>query len=217
LAAIDRRQRVLVLVALVVGYIAAMAPGRCFAHYWANTFPFVGLVVGLGTEWLARTSAWKSRALATGLVLVLLRGMLEYFASDEFENRTLAAYENVAAAADKIAPQDATLMVMGTMPCEAIQFASRLRPANTYQWMFQFLAPNHRILPTPLEEIRGQYLAAPPDVLVIGGGQQTLLEAKIEPGEMREDVLLGQALLRAHHYRPVAQVGDFEISLLDEK
>jgi hypothetical protein len=217
LAVFDRPRRAFVLVTLVVGCVAALAPGRYFAHYWANTFPFAALVVGLGTEWLARTSAWKSRALAAGLVLVLLRGMFEYFASEDFENRTLAAYENVAAAADQIGPQDGTLMVMGTMPCEAIQFASRLRPANTYQWMFQLLAPNHRILPTPLEEIRRQYLTAPPDVLVIGGGQQALLAAKIAPGEMREDVLLGQALLREHHYRPAAKLGDFEISLLDKK
>lgn len=217
LAVIDRPRRAFVLVTLVVGCVAALAPGRYFAHYWANTFPFAALIVGLGTECLVGKSAWKSRALAAGLVLVLLRGMFEYFASEDFENRTLAAYENVAAAADQIGPQNGKLMVMGTMPCEAIQFASRLRPANTYQWMFQLLDPNHRILPMPLEEIRRQYLESPPDVVAIGGGQQALLKAQIKPGEMREDVLLGQALLREHHYQPAAQVGDFEISLLDKK
>src|SRR6185312_9040379 len=133
------------------------------------------------------------------------------------EYRALEAYENVAAAADNVAPPDGTLMVLGAMPCEAIQFASRLCPANTHQWMFHLLEPNHRILPTPLAEIRRQYLESPPDVLVLGGNQEALFDAEVEPGDIREDVLLGQALLRAHHYRPVAQWGDFEISLLDEK
>ena len=143
--------------------------------------------------------------------IVVLRGTCEYFA--EFEPRALTAYENLAAATDALAPANGTLLVLGKMPCEAIQFASRLRPANVYEWMFQFIKPNHEILPTPFDEITQQYLAAPPDVLVIEGGQHVCCDPKCTPGEDRDDVRLVRQLLRRHSYEPAARMGDFEISL----
>jgi hypothetical protein len=215
LAAAARRQAAFVVMMLVVGWVAAMLPARNFAHYWANTFPYAALLIGLGTEQLSRVSTWKAWALAAGLALVVLRGTCDYFA--EFEPRALAAYENLAAATDALAPQDGTLLVLGKMPCEAIQFASRLRPANVYEWMFQFIKPNHDILPTPFDEITQQYLAAPPDVLVIEGGQHVCCDPSCSPGEERDDVRLVQQLLRRHSYEPAARLGDFEISLRVDK
>ncbi len=211
LAASERRQRAFALAALAVGWGATVLPARNFAHYWASTFPYAALVIGLGTQRLAHMSTWKGWAVSAGLALVVVRGMCDYLA--KFEPRALAAYENVAAVTDALAPQDGTLLVLGKMPCEAIQFASRLRPANVYEWMFQLIEPNHRILPTSLEEIRRQYLAAPPDVLVIEGGQHVCCDADFTPGDTREDVRLVQAILRRYSYQPAARLGDFEISL----
>ncbi|HVU85829.1 MAG TPA: hypothetical protein VHD36_00810 [Pirellulales bacterium] len=217
LAATSRRQTAFAFVVLAVGWGAAMLPGRNYSHYWANTFPFVALVVGLGVERLAKKTSWKAWLLSAGLAVVLVQAMFSYFGNERFGSRDLENYESIAAVADEIAPPGGTLMVVGAMPCEAIQFASRLRPANTFQWMFHLLEPNHRILPTPLEEIEREYLDSPPDVLVSGGAQGGRFHVGMAPEEIPADVRLVQALLVRYNYRPVARLGDFEILRRFEK
>jgi hypothetical protein len=96
---------------------------------------------------------------------------------------------------------------------EAVQFASRLRPANMFEWTFQMREPYVRILPQPFDEIIAQYLANPPDVIVSVRDSVAQANAQPEPPGLPGDVRLLRALTKQHKYRIVDEQGAFVIAV----
>ena len=208
--AADRRHFWLVALLVTVGLLGWMLPMRSYGHYWGSSLPYIALLIGLGTERLAdiRPLSWASPiALAATLIPSAL--LNEY----QISTTSYLPYEGLAAAAERIAPKDSTLMVHGEMGAEAIQFGSRLPAANTYCWTFQMQSPWKDLFPIPWREIRDKYLASPPGAIVIHENELRIAAATQAPAEMPEYMELLRALLKSHRYNFVAKEGDYVIGI----
>ena len=212
--AASRRQDTLFVVSIVsVGLLAASCPLRVHAHYWACSFPYVALLIGIGMQRVSEIAGRLAWNLTIALALVLLPAtVLQVAMSTAYYDR-YDKFAVLAETVDRLVPGDGTLFVCGRGQMEAVQFASRLRAANTFEWTFQFREPWVGILPTPLEEIIEQYLASPPDVIVAARDLVALAATEPEPNGLTGDVRLLAALTKRHRYTVVDEQGDFVIAL----
>ena len=203
------RYRWLAMVALVSGFLLCLLPMRAFPHYWVNLLPAIALLVGLGLDACNRSlRGLEWIGLATVAIVVLPHADRHLRAAHAAQN--YEAYVRVAAAADRLAPAGATLLVNGPMTCEAIQFASRLPAAHMYSTAFQLGYPNCTILPRPIERIVEEYLASPPGVIVMPAVDlERLPQTAQDPTAMR----LIRLLWKRYTYRVAEVVEGYAIAV----
>ena len=205
-----RKYQWLAIAMIVIGFFCCMLPQRAFAHYWANLLPFVALLMGLAMQ-----DAVENARRVTLAVLAWLGAFSALFIPMRIIaaniNSSQLRYERVAAATDKIAPANATLLVIGRLPCQAIQFASRLPAANTFSADFQFLPPWCDMLPKKLDTIFGEYLSNPPGVIDIDKAVLPRILANPEPKDLENNLMLARLLLAKYRYHPIAEQDEFEI------
>ncbi|MBI2823984.1 MAG: hypothetical protein HYX69_04745 [Planctomycetia bacterium] len=190
----------LVASALVAGAISCIAPMHGLGHYCVSTFPYITLFIGLALERIARIDlrlTWSlAAALAVGSTVGAATRMYTAYADP-----TYLTFLKVAEAIDRMAPPDATLSVCGPEGWEAIQFASRLPAPNTFCMMFQLQPPWVDMLPKPIDAIFADYLAHPPDAIIIEQGVLDAAQARDgSPGEVAY-VRLMRSLLDEHRFR----------------
>lgn len=212
LLAITGEQRVLAAAALVVGLGACLLPMHNHPHYLANSIPYVALLIGLGTERMAAVGPnfpWLSVAAVCVSLLPVAVGRVQL--TSRYSNYDALAA--VAAESDRLAPPDATLLVVGPLPSEAIQFASRLPAAHKHCWSFQYQDPWKAMLPTPWDSIHEDLLARPPGVLVVKEESFQDATAEHAPAEMIESLVLVRELMGREHYEQAGSVNGFLILL----
>ena len=179
LALYRRDDRWMVASLIAVGLFAASFPRRPHAHYWVCSFPYVALLIGIGIQRMSELSSRLGWTLAAAVAAVLLPApVLQVYITRTFYNRH-DDFVALAEEVDRLAPENGTLFTCGTGQFEAIQFASRLMPANTFQWTLQMNEPYVRLLPRSLEEIFADYVAHPPDMIV--APRVMLVAAAAEP------------------------------------
>lgn len=211
--AMRTRRDVLFVVAIAaVGLCTAISPMRYHMHYWSSSFPYLALITGMGMERLSATLpqvAWSMTA-ALGLVCVpaIATQMSEAVTYDRYQT-----FADIAQAADNLAPERATLFVCGKMPCEAIQFASKLAPANVFEWTFQFAPGWVENLPLPFDQIVEQYLEFPPDVVVVLRTLAAQANANPNTDELSNEVRLLRALLKRHEYRIMREMSGYVLAV----
>jgi len=181
-------------------------------HYFANAVPYVAVLAGLGTQRLAQFGPglpWLATAAVAISVLPTAYGRMQIVA-DEPAYLELSA---VAAEADSLAPQEATLWVCGPLPSEAIQFASRLPVAHMNHWVMFMRSLWKELLPRPWEIIQQEFLEQPPGVLVVHESLLRQALAPAENGAEPEYLQLLRALLARHRYARVADEKEYAILL----
>jgi len=198
--ALTPRNRWFVALNLAVGIGICMITRREYAHYWSNSLPFVAVIIGLGMQRLLELDRGVARRVAFGLAaaLVVPACFRAYIA---IVNPTHQVMAKLAAAVDAQSPEDATLLVCGPGPSEAIQFASRLKAASMYEWMFMLRPPYPDILPKKYDQIVEEYLAAPPGVIVVHQRDFQAATSDAESTQISEDRRLVRALLERNDYQ----------------
>jgi hypothetical protein len=186
---------------------------RCHFHYWENSFPYVALLVGLGMQRMSEVAVAIAWRLTMALGLALIPATALQMIVSENDAPRYRVYSDLAEAVDQLAPADGTLLVCGGDQIEAVQFASRLRPANTFEWMMQLRGPWVRALPKPLEIIIEEYVASPPDAIVTLREWVVAANAAPNPNELPGDLRLLNALIKRHTYQIADEHGPFVIAL----
>jgi hypothetical protein len=213
--ALSRANAWLVVTTLVVGLGNCLVPMRIFEHYLGNCLPYIALVLGLALERLAAFDKRLTWSLVGALVVTLAPPIVLRMRMCSYSG-TYPPFARVAEEVDRLAPPNATLLVCGPLPCEAIQFASRLPAANVHEWMFQLRPPFDKLLPKSWETIREEYLAKPPTVIVAHKDDLRRANAAATPNERGEDVRLVRELVARYGYRQAASVGDYVIGIREE-
>jgi hypothetical protein len=202
-----RHRRAGVLLVLV-GLIFCMLPRREYGHYWVNFFPFVALLMGIALQ-EAEPALRRFRRVFVGMLVVLLWFYTLSWLNTSWISPSYLRYERVAQAADRLAPPGATLLVCGTFRSESIQFASHLPAANMFFAPFEFDPPRCDSLPRSFEEIRDDYLAHPPSVMVVEGLYLQMAKTAADPATLPNHLKLINSLLDTHVYRVAEQVEGF--------
>jgi hypothetical protein len=168
IAALGGRYRWLAVAGFAAGVIVLAVPRRCFSHYIVSLFPLIALLIGTGLEssnGRARPVGWIS----IPLVLLLLLPSASYRLCAALQQGVTRSFEPLVCEIDRLAAADATLMVIGEMqpPCETITYLSRLRPAHRFWIMWELSPPLCEMLSESIDQIRADYAAAPPGVVVV--------------------------------------------------
>lgn len=213
LATYGRRQAMLVIVTLAAGVLATSCTMRGHYHYWENSFPYVALLIGLGVQRISEVAVPIAWRLTMALGLAVVPATILQVIVCEIVAPRYRVYSDLAASADRLAPAEGTLLVCGGDQIEAVQFASRLRPANTFEWMIQLRDPWVRALPKPLETIIEEYLASPPDAIVTLRDWVAVANAAPDSSELSGDLRLLSALIKRHSYHIADEHGPFVIAL----
>lgn len=217
LAACRRQDLFLVAIVIAVGLFSASCAMRTHYHYWVGSFPYIALLVGLGTQRANESAARVAWGLTGCLATFLIPAALMQIVMCSLFTERHSVYTNIAEKLDSLLPCDRTLLVLvgdDALHSEAVQFASHLQPANTFEWSFQLNEPWARILPMPLEEIIEQYLSSPPDAIVTTHEFVALTNSDREPYVSRGDLRLLRALNKRFRYKVVEEQGRFIIALL---
>jgi hypothetical protein len=196
-----------VMACVAVGLILCNLPKRPYDHYLVNLFPFLALLAGLA---LQRSAMPTARARRASAIAILLVGMLyTTIRLHEVQDRCNYSYiQQVARAADRVAPAGSTLAAFGPTPSEAITYLSSAPAANTYCWPYLLNPPWGNELPEPVGKIEGDYLRQPPGVIVV---DKNYLRAALAPGDSSNQSKLLKRLFAANAYRQQSAVGDFLI------
>jgi hypothetical protein len=152
--------------ALVLGILICLMPKKPYMHYWGNLFPFLTLGIGLSMQSAVMPSIRARRGICAAIIAVGLGQAAIQFHKLQ-DQPPYAAFKHAAELADQLAPPHATLLVVGAMGSQSINFASELPAANTYWVLFQLTPPWGDCLPVPPAKIIEQYLQHPPGVIVI--------------------------------------------------
>jgi len=203
-----RQGRWLAPAMLAVGFLTCVITRRDFPHYWANAFPFVAVVLGMALESAARLDLRIARGLAIAMAIAVLPPVVSRMQSN-YVAPTLYTIETLAEIANELTPPGGTLLVAGGRVTEGVQFASKLPPANMYEWMFMLQPTYTGILPKDFGQIRQEYLEHPPTMLVIWDELATEALAQPEPEFSTDEVRLIRALFQRHEYRRVAEEGGY--------
>jgi hypothetical protein len=207
-----RRDLWFVMATVAVAVYSVSCPMRDHAHYWVGSFPYVALLIGIAIERMCQLDIRVGWTLASSLAVALVPAiaMQLYIISGL---NTFEEFAAIAATVDRLAPPDGTLLVCGRGQSEAIQFASRLSPANTYEWMFQLNEPWAGILPIPVDEITAQYMAKPPDAIVMLADILKAVSVDPELPNLTGDLRLVRTLVKGYEYRIVAEQGSYVVAL----
>ncbi|HEY4313787.1 MAG TPA: hypothetical protein VGN12_30380 [Pirellulales bacterium] len=212
LLAAERRYLPLVAGSAFIGPVGCLLTFHDHPHYLVNALPYVALLIGLGTQRLAKLGPgfpWFSVAAIGISLLPSVSGRLRIVAAEP----TYLPFVQIAAEVDRVAPENGTLWVCGPQPSEAIQFISRLPSANVFCWIFQMRAPWKELLPKPWDEIAKEYSQHPPDVIVVHHGIEQQAHTAAGPVKEDEYLQLLRALLVEQHYTRAAESEGYSILL----
>ena len=207
--ALGTRFRWFALSVMAAGVLGCLMPLRPFGHYWVSLFPYVALLIGVALaegEHVPVQFGWACAGMFAVLVFPRAARQLVECRNDAQQ----LAYREVAGAVDRIAPAGATLMVVGPLGSESIQFASRLPAANTFSTAFQLNPPPCTILPRPIEQIFDEYLQQPPTMIVIHRDQLAATTNSPPPTNPQRLIKL---LAVRYNYDPVATNREYIIEM----
>jgi hypothetical protein len=206
--------RPLVLLALGGALAACFSPLQSHVHFWVALFPVIALFIGIplvryggrieSPHWVCLT-----------VLCVYLLPQVPFRIHYALEEPTNDVAVRVAAAADRAAPEHATLLARGPWPLsEAIQFASKLPPNNTCWVSFELNPPFVDTLPKSVDAIFDEVVANPPGVLAI---HRDYLSAIQNSKNLANDLRLVQLLIQRHTYVQAGAESDFVIATIQSK
>jgi hypothetical protein len=200
--------------AVVAGLLTIILPRRDFVHYLVGLFPFIALLIGIGLERHARTSAifcWACCIFMVYVSYIPIRSTLHDAQLHPRELELAAVADHI----DRVAPPSATLLVWGRLGAEPIDFASKLPLASKYWILWMFQKVNAPLLPIPVKDIVAQYLANPPTVIAEDRDFVLNMERGTDVPEYdKQGFELGKALLRKFHYEVEDSFGGYDIAVL---
>ncbi|MBA4015774.1 MAG: hypothetical protein C0483_01160 [Pirellula sp.] len=197
------RHRVLIWSALIAAVLNVVASPRPYQHYIVNTFPALALAMvccfdGPLQLTVDRTSRQNSRG--AGLAMLFLALFLPAVAARVYVvTRTaitvpnVQVLEGISNVIDERYPSAKTMWVVAPMGHEYLLFASRLKPAHPVRSAWELDLPRPEILYKEASVIQEEYLASPPDLIVL----QSLYEVYLDPLEVPVEKSLTCEILRA--------------------
>ncbi len=205
-----REDAKLISALFVVGTLATLGSIYELGHYWVALFPYAVLLVGLGIQRVGNASRPMARMLALGLALALVP--MAGLRADVARRSAIAdGFYKVAEAADRAAPEGATLLVCGPAPAELIQFASRMPVAQPIWAASQMQPPALSRYPRAWSEIQEDYFSSPPGVLVVHENYLRAAVAARQVEQFPPSLQLVAMLIDRHRYNVVATVEGYVI------
>jgi hypothetical protein len=134
---------------------------------------------------------------------------------DATQNPNELQMAEVAKLTDRIAPPSATLFVWGRLGSEPIVFASKLPRANKFWILWMMDKESAPLLPISVDQIRSQYLANPPTVMVMDQVYLDHSRRGIPTQTFRAGWELGNELLMKYRYVIKASLNGFDIAVLE--
>jgi hypothetical protein len=209
--AVTRARRAWIASLVGAAVLAALVGLDDLPRYWVTLLPYAVLLVGLGIERVAPLDARLARALAVGLALVSMpvTALRLYTA---WQGPTTERYYEVARMVDGLAGRQGTLLVCGPSPSETIQFASHLKTAHRV-WAFSQMQPNVLArVPSGWPNTLAEYLAAPPDVLVVEADYFHAASRQVDSGQpLPPHLELFAALVQQVPYKALSQLAGYII------
>jgi len=224
IAATLSRFRVLLLVGLACGLLAAIAPNRAFEHYLAHVFPATAIAIGcaLSEPLGLPTSMRRSRmiwpdGLALFTAVVFAAGiafeMRHRFREIALKDHSVWVAEKVAERIDDAVPKSGTLWVVGPMFSEKVRFASRRNHAYPIESTWELDLPEIFSLYKPADQILIDYLNHPPTALAIHSTCATQLGSNDPSVQRLLWVRITLSLLHTYNYRKVSEAKPFYVLL----
>jgi hypothetical protein len=200
--------------AVIAGFLTIILPRRDFNHYLVGLFPYIALLIGIGLERHAKTSAIFCWSTSAFVIYAACNPILSTLHEAQNHPRELELVD-VAELADRIAPPSATILVWGKLGSEPIVFASNLPRANKYWILWTMDKENAPLLPASPKYIFDQYLQNPPTVLVMDRDFLNHMNDGTPVPYYDKSFELGKALLRKFHYEVKDSIHGFDIAVLD--
>lgn len=197
------RHRVLIWSALIAAMLNVVVSPRPYQHYIVNTFPAIALALACCLDGsLQLTVDWGFRRSSRGAELAML--FLAFFlpavaariyvvTQTAITVPNVQVLEGISTVIDERYPSAKTMWVVAPMGHEYLLFASRMEPVNPVRTAWELDIPRPEILYKESSAIQQEYLASPPDLIIL----QSLFDVYLDPREVPVEKSLTCEILRA--------------------